>query len=252
MVNRQRSSTYPSRRDRKDRSLSPESTFRPRLLSSEIPRTYSGLYGQGGENCDLLPFELSRNCNTDWLYTSNRGSMAATLTGSTKISSGEHSSFFGSSLFWIYMSIIAFIQLTVMLVLPLPYFLQPYVTFETSWTFTNVLHGFMTTIFLHWLKGSPNFYEQGELNAMTLWEQLLSAPDNEYVAYQSKMVFLITPTVLCYVACFMSGYDRNLSLVNLFTWMICTVAKLEPMNGVRLFGWNRTVGIDDDMRAKSK
>ena len=42
-----------------------KSPARARINSRDIPRSYSGLYGQGGD--DLLPFELARNWHTDWL-----------------------------------------------------------------------------------------------------------------------------------------------------------------------------------------
>jgi len=129
------------------------------------------------------------------------------------------------------------------------------VGWSASLTFTNILHGMLTTLFLHWIKGSPNFYEQGELNAMTLWEQLNCSPDvgnaeGEYqaVVNSTKKVLVVVPTVLCYIACHFSNYDLVMCILNLIVWAVCVVAKLEGMNGVRIWGINRTIGIDDDLR----
>lgn len=228
--NRARANT----KDRDGRSISPPAAIRSRLNSKDIPRTYSGLYGSGGElthqtaNSDLLPFELSRNVNTDWLF-------------STSDSPSKRKRMRSGSLLWSYIFFILFIQFTVM-VLPLGF-----ISFDSSFTYTNVIHGLITILFLHWIKGSPNFYEQGELNAMTLWEQLSSAPDTQ--SYQTtKTALFVAPTLLCYLACHFANYDKILSIVNLTAWAVCIVAKLEGMNGVRLWGINRTIGIDDDLR----
>jgi len=228
---RNRSRASNSAKEKK-RSISPPT--RSRLNSKDIPRTYSGLYGTGGElthqtqNSDLLPFELSRNLNTDWLLSSSESP-----SKSKRMRSG--------SLLWSYIFIIVFIQFTAM-TLPLGI-----LTFETSFTATNIIHGLLTLLFLHWIKGSPNFYEQGELNAMTLWEQLESSPDTQQSS-NTKKVLVIAPTLLCYSACHFCHYDKVLCAINLGVWAVCVIAKSEGMNGVRLWGINRTIGIDDDLR----
>ena len=54
----------------------------------------------------------------------------------------------------------------------------------------------------------------------------------------------IVPTVLCHFACWASSYEPVPCGVNLAVWLVCVVAKLDRMRGVRLFGINRTVGVD--------
>eukprot|EP00559_Dactyliosolen_fragilissimus_P003564 CAMPEP_0184864140 /NCGR_PEP_ID=MMETSP0580-20130426/13949_1 /TAXON_ID=1118495 /ORGANISM="Dactyliosolen fragilissimus" /LENGTH=116 /DNA_ID=CAMNT_0027362807 /DNA_START=487 /DNA_END=837 /DNA_ORIENTATION=- len=112
-------------------------------------------------------------------------------------------------------------------------------------------------VYLHWIKGSPDFYGQGELNAMTWWEQISSAPPSDEDGSRrgggggianAQTVLFIVPTILCHLACHFCAYDKTLSAVNVFVWAICVIAKLELMNGVRLLGINSTTGIDDDMR----
>jgi len=208
------------------RSRSPSPPARARLNSADIPRTYSGLFGTGGElthqtpSSDLLPFELKRNLSTDY------------------------SSMY--SLLFTYITLIVLGELTVLLAFPV---LFP-VSFASSWTYTNVLHGTVTLIFLHWIKGSPNYYEQGELNAMTLWEQLSSSPDSSLRS--SKQVLVIVPTALCFTACHFGRCEKGLGLINMFVWLVCIVAKLDGMNGVRFFGINKTIGIDDDFRKSNE
>lgn len=81
---------------------------------------------------------------------------------------------------------------------------------------------------------------------MTLWEQLTTSPDmtRSFI----KKVLVIVPTILCYIACHFANYDKTLSAINLVVWAICVIAKLDGMTGVRIFGINRTIGIDDDLR----
>jgi ORMDL family len=177
---------------------------RPRMNSKDIPRTYSGLYGEGN---DLLPFELARNRNTDWVSTA------------------------GWQLLGTYTCVLFMVHLTVL----------GLVDFSKSWTVTATLHALVTMVYLHWIKGSPNFYEQGEMNAMTFWEQL----DSTEGTSNARTALLIIPTLLCYAACHFANYNIKWSVLNVCVWLICIVGKLPFMNGVRIMGINRTTGIDD-------
>ena len=280
---------------------------RSRLDSKDIPRTYSGLYGAGGmmertkgqtPSSTLLPFELSRNRNTDFLHPRQRGH--------------------GRPLLFAYLSCLVVLQVLVMIVIfimtPLGSILMNASTtntshdnnnnkeaslqlgsvswwsLSTSWTFTNCIHAIISLWFLHWVKGSPeDGAGQGEMNAMTWWEQITSSPEdddlddpsliynsmnnsedagsrprirtwsgsdngsgnttNEYLGMNaSRTVLLVVPTVLCYLACHFGGYERNISSINFTVWIVCMVAKMEFMMGVRVWGINSTTGIDDDQR----
>lgn len=190
----------------------PPTASRRRLPSADIPRTYSGCYGTGGTAGDLLPFELSRNRNTDWLDSG------------------------GPLLLFTYLFITLVCHACIMAIVP----------FRHSWTITNAAHGLVTLTYLHWIKGSPNFADDhGEMNGMTLWEQMDSNPTPHP---NQRRALLIVPTVLCHAACHFAGYDKTLCLLNVTVWSICIVAKMPFMNGVRLLGINRTTGIDDDTR----
>jgi|Transcript_15015 hypothetical protein len=198
-----------NQRYRSSDSTSPPAN-RARLNSREIPRTYSGLYGQGGEGGDLMPFELSRNRNTDWLKAG------------------------GPILLGTYVSIICVFHAIFMAIC----------SFPMSWTVTHTAHFLVTLVYLHWIKGSPNFYEQGEMNAMTTWEQI----DSTVGLSNERRALLVVPTILCYAACHFAKYDAQLVTINVLIWAVEIVAKLPFMNGVRLLGINRTTGIDDDVR----
>ena len=269
-------------------------TVRSRLSSSEIPRTYSGLYGAGlschgvgpsmpsldnnnnnsksfknkngtsyrfppprtsnnykaGSN--LLPFELSRNRNTDWM------------------SEG------GPSLLSFYLLLILVALLTFLAFVPEP---------KLAWTLTNLAHAIITMVYLHWIKGNPADYmdgSAGELNAMTFWEQVVSKPaiyhldtrsrtnsesssGSSYYPHEqrynnigarqritlvikklrSRDVLCVVPTILAHASCHVAKYQSEYVMVNLGVWSVVMLPKMPFMNGVRLFGINRTIGIDD-------
>jgi len=175
-------------------------------------------------NRNLLPFELTRNMNTEWLMNTDarhRGKLTPLLiTYITSILLGQtcNAIFFPAHI---------------------------------SWTITNVIHGFITMMYLHWIKGSPNFYDvsgSGAMSGMTLWEQLYYPPsiaENNNRFAESKLVLLVVPTLLCYAGCAFSSYDRACCMINVVVWCICILAKMPFMHGVRILGINRTVGIDD-------
>jgi len=186
---------------------------RPRINSRDIVRSYSGLFGRDG---DLLPFELARNEHTDWV---EKG---------------------GFLLLGTYVGCICLFQIVVLAVF------DSYNDTETlklhwSWTVTNAVHCLITTIYVHWLKGSM-FDEHGELAAMTLWEQL----EGRSHILNVKRTLFIVPTVLCYAACQFSNYSYAVCVTNVFLWILQMMGKLPIMNGVRIFGINRTTGIDDN------
>lgn len=179
---------------------------RARVNSRDIPRTYSGLYGEGN---DLLPFELTRNPNTEWLTNAS-----------------------GWLLLCTYMSVIFMCHLIIL----------TFFEWNLAWTVTHSIHFVITMMYIHWIKGSPNFYEQGEMNGMTLWEQLESTKDTSH----AKRVLMLVPTVLCYSACHFADYQDDLVFWNVAIWCVCILFKMPCMNGVRFLGINRTTGIDDN------
>ncbi len=283
---------------------------RSRLNSSEIPRTYSGLYGAGApplpstsdsddtkedsssilspphlkkssfpspattttthhgtpktsrsqhhrhhhiSESNLLPFELSRNRNTDWIAAG------------------------GPALLVTYISVIIIFLLTF-----LAFVTEP----KVAWTMANVAHGLVSLTYLHWIKGNPADYmdgTQGEMNAMTCWEQIVSKPATHLhctttttttpkLQYSSKMmdlsspirlsgfresltsaiktlrsrdVLCVVPTLLAHASCHIANYEFQYVVVNVGVWAVVMLPKMPFMNGVRILGINRTTGIDD-------
>jgi hypothetical protein len=206
----------------------------PSLLSSttgttegtptSVRSSMSGTDGGGIDQSSSLPFELTRNMNTEWLMETDarhRGKLTPLLL--------------------IYIFIVLTGQGCNMILF----------TPAISWTVTNIIHGFITMTYLHWIKGSPNNFDisgAGEMNGMTLWEQLYNPAllNGEYNRFtDSKLVLIMVPTCLSYAGCLFSGYDKLCCLLNIIVWVSCIVAKMPFMHGVRLLGINRTVGIDD-------
>eukprot|EP00532_Pseudo-nitzschia_australis_P001159 CAMPEP_0168190124 /NCGR_PEP_ID=MMETSP0139_2-20121125/16737_1 /TAXON_ID=44445 /ORGANISM="Pseudo-nitzschia australis, Strain 10249 10 AB" /LENGTH=238 /DNA_ID=CAMNT_0008113055 /DNA_START=70 /DNA_END=786 /DNA_ORIENTATION=+ len=189
------------------------STNRLRVNSRDIVRSYSGLFGRDG---DLTPFELARNTHTDWV---EKG---------------------GFLLLGTYVGCICLFQILVLAVFD-SYNNTKTLKLHWSWTVTNAVHCLVTTIYVHWVKGSA-FDEHGELAAMTLWEQL----EGRSRILGVKRTMFVVPTVLCYAACQFSNYSFDVCVANVVLWIIQMAGKLPIMNGVRIFGINRTAGIDDD------
>jgi hypothetical protein len=242
---------------------------RSRLGSNDIPRTYSGLYGTGAgapqmpddfiDGADkashqiskdpsspskkhrsqyqsvsnLLPFELSRNRNTDWFVEA------------------------GPALLLTYLSIVLTVLLTFLAFIPEP---------KVAWTLTNIVHMLVTLIYLHWIKGNPADYmdgTQGEMNAMTLWEQIVSTPSIHLHDSPSTMlrkgevmmdggatgsgrdVLVIIPTLLALASCYVADFEKLYAIPNFVLWGVVMLPKMPFMNGVRILGINRTIGIDD-------
>jgi hypothetical protein len=207
----------PQRARLNSRDMGQSTPQRARLNSRDIPRSYSGLYGEAGD--DLLPFELSRKQHTDWLETG------------------------GFLLLMCYVGGVCIVEVLALAILETTSDTYHSLPLYWSWTFTSIFHCLITTVYLHWMKGSV-FDEQGEMAAMTLWEQL----EGRYNATAAKRVLTAVPTLLCYAACNFSGYEYNVCVVNIIFWAMSIVAKLPFMNGVRLFGFNKTTGIDDDIK----
>jgi len=178
---------------------------RRRTNSRDIPRTYSGLYGVDN---DLVPFEVSRHTSLNKLPDHLLGFLGA----------------YATSLFCVHV-------LSVLLV----------GSFSTAWTLTNAIHLVVSLVFMHGLKGSLSD-EQGEMSALTAWEQLEATNGTRNV----RRILAFVPTIVCYAACYFAQFDAQLSSVNVAAWAVLMLAKMPFMNGVRILGINRTAGIDDD------
>jgi hypothetical protein len=113
---------------------------------------------------------------------------------------------------------------------------------------------------------------QGEMNAMTCWEQIVSKPavhmhhgGNNATPFpssghassaratitsaikklRSRDVLCVVPTLLAHASCHVAGYQSEYVLINVGVWAMVMLPKMPFMNGVRILGINRTAGIDD-------
>ena len=121
-------------------------------------------------------------------------------------------------------------------------------TSEQSLSATNVAHALVTFVFFHWAKGSPDTHAQGAWNGLTVWEQL---DDASVFESPTKKIFLAVPTFMLLAQLNAAGFAKHDIAVNLPVYaLFCVLPKLPLLHGVRLFGINRTVGIDDVVDAK--
>lgn len=92
----------------------------------------------------------------------------------------------------------------------------------------------------HWIKGSPDANNQGEYNAMTLYEQI----DAGVPWTNTKKFLMLVPTIMTWIACHEANYKPIYIIVNCGLFLILIIAKLPQMHGVRILGINSTPGID--------
>lgn len=100
-----------------------------------------------------------------------------------------------------------------------------------SFTVTNVIHFAFHLIYLHWMEGG--YIElQGELNALTLWEQIEATPGTEWLRFGLRLV----PTSVCLLACYEAGFTKEwpMCLFNVSVFFFTQLVKLPIMNGVRI------------------
>ena len=113
-----------------------------------------------------------------------------------------------------------------------------------SYNITALFHATLTWTLMHWVKGSANFYDSGEMSSLTWYEQLaIGNSDNR--SYYSPRLLITVPTVLCLLACCSASYTPPAVMANCAVLGVLILSKMRFMHGVRLFGINRTVGVDD-------
>lgn len=110
---------------------------------------------------------------------------------------------------------------------------------KLSFTITNVIHFFVHLVYLHWLKGGYGEL-QGDLNAMTLWEQIEGTPGTMSIRFGLRFV----PTVLCYSAVIAISWEPYLSAFNIVVWGLTLLGKFSFMNGVRILDINSDPVLD--------
>lgn len=189
-----------------DDSISPRPT-RARVNSREYVHSYDGAYGSG--NDDMVGVIVARDAGGWWV--------------------GQQ-----WSMFTAYIMVLVGIGVVVgMLVSSL--FPKEGRMACLTFTITNIIHFFVTLIYLHWMKGATR-EDQGDLEHMTLWEQIEATPDAGRLRFALRMV----PTGLCYLACIEAGWKDDLAVctVNVIVWYLTLLGKMPFMNGVRILNIN--------------
>ncbi|OQS00160.1 hypothetical protein THRCLA_06180 [Thraustotheca clavata] len=120
---------------------------------------------------------------------------------------------------------------------------QTVVPLNWSWTGVNIVHGVVSFVIMHWIKGSPEDgpNDSGLYRELTFYEQI---DDGRPWTWVKKFLILV-PTALLLLASVSSNYDTKQLFINCPIWIVLILAKLPELHGVRLFGINGTVGIDD-------
>jgi hypothetical protein len=118
--------------------------------------------------------------------------------------------------------------------------ISEFFTAEDCWTVTNTVHGVITFVLFHWIKGCPDDSTQGEYNGFTLYEQL----DAGTPWTSSKKFMMLIPSLITWMACHIANYKPFHVIINVCIFMICIIAKIPQMHRVRIFGINSTPGID--------
>ncbi|KAJ1531302.1 hypothetical protein HK405_001250 [Cladochytrium tenue] len=106
----------------------------------------------------------------------------------------------------------------------------PGISSEAAWTLTNLIYNLATYIMFHGVIGTPYEVNQGEFEALTLWEQI----DGGAQFTPTKKYLTAVPIILTHF----THYDFATFLLNLASCLLVTIAKLPLMHEVRLFGIN--------------
>jgi len=181
----------------------------PEMLGAVL-RTKSGRLIRPVKGKNNAYRRLDSNINTNW------------MSGST-----------GAS-FWLVYAIIVFGLRALVAIAGVPEF--------KAWTYVNVVHGFVSFLALHWIKGSPesDLISHGDYQEMTFYEQL----DDGRPWTKSKKLLMLFPTLIFALASTSSNYDTELLLINLPIWITLMLGKLPEFHLVRIFGINSTMELE--------
>uniref|UniRef100_A0A7S1G9T5 ORM1-like protein 3 n=1 Tax=Bicosoecida sp. CB-2014 TaxID=1486930 RepID=A0A7S1G9T5_9STRA len=115
------------------------------------------------------------------------------------------------------------------------------VSWPLGWTLTHIAHFLAQFFGFHWSKGTPTSdVDQGAYNELTFWEQL----DRGRPWTATKKFFVVVPVILFMITCHATEYTAAHFVVNFPLFLLLVVSKLPEMHRVRIFGLNKTAGID--------
>lgn len=196
-----------------DDSISPRPA-RERVNSREYTHSYDGAYGAGNE--DMIGVVVARTAGGWW---------------------EKHQLY----MFTAYILVLLLVGLVVAMAVssaPADKGAQ-FNLASMTFTVTNCIHFATTLIYLHWMKGSCG-EDQGDLEHMTLWEQIEATPNTGWLRLGLRLV----PTGLCWCACVEAEWEFWESILNVVVWYLTLLGKFPFMNGKRLLGINAHPVID--------
>jgi hypothetical protein len=192
-----------------DDSICPRPS-RERVNSRDYTHSYDGAYGAG--NDDMIGLVVARSAGGWW---------------------EEHQLY----MFAAYFVVLWLVALVVtMAVSPADGALA-----NKSLTVTNFIHFAITLINLHWMKGGCG-EDQGDLEHMTLWEQIEATPHTGWLRFGLRVV----PILICWSACTQAGWESKECSFNALVLYLTLLGKFPFMNGVRLLGINAHPVIDKE------
>ena len=103
-----------------------------------------------------------------------------------------------------------------------------------AWTLTNWIHGVISFVCFHWIKGSPFIEDHGEFTHLTFWEQI----DDQMQYTRARKFLAAFPLILFVIALDEGAWELAYVWLNLPITVIVMIAKLPFMHGVRIFGIN--------------
>ncbi|EAY16866.1 ORMDL family protein [Trichomonas vaginalis G3] len=103
-----------------------------------------------------------------------------------------------------------------------------------AWTLVSWVHGIVTIILFHWIKGSPFIDDHGAYSQLTFWEQI----DDQLQNTRARKFLIIFPIILFFLAVDSGHWELAYIFLNFPILFVCILAKLPFMHGVRIFGIN--------------
>eukprot|EP00163_Fabomonas_tropica_P007428 TRINITY_DN1713_c2_g2_i1.p1 TRINITY_DN1713_c2_g2~~TRINITY_DN1713_c2_g2_i1.p1 ORF type:complete len:159 (-),score=16.48 TRINITY_DN1713_c2_g2_i1:181-657(-) len=105
---------------------------------------------------------------------------------------------------------------------------------DTAWTLTFAVQTVTTFHMFHWIKGTPNHWDQGKWNQYTWWEQMYASSEFD----NRRKVLTIIPIVLFLICLHYTYYNVSLTFVNLVSLGFSIIPKMPSLHKQRLFGIN--------------
>lgn len=105
---------------------------------------------------------------------------------------------------------------------------------RVSWSVVNWVHGVISFVLFHWIKGSPFVEDHGANSTLTFWEQI----DTQAEFSTACNFLIIFPLAIALITMDACEWELALVWINLIPPVVLGIAKLPFMHKVRIFGVN--------------